>query len=130
MIPSPLIDHHTHTNRSRSRSTGNAHARARPPILSALTPPTPPRNTPAGPPIAVLTGKTIRPTASIPTRQASRCDQIPIALGVQFRALARFGRRPHQRVDSLVMLATENLHNKRHHWSRRYHVYRSVPEPA
>jgi hypothetical protein len=27
--------------------------------------------------------------------------------------LALFGRRPHQRVNSLVMPATENLHNKR-----------------
>ena len=28
----------------------------------------------------------------------------------RFRALALFGRRPHQRVNSLVMPATENLH--------------------
>jgi hypothetical protein len=28
--------------------------------------------------------------------------------------LALFGRRPPQRVDSLLMPASENLHNKRH----------------
>ena len=31
----------------------------------------------------------------------------------RFRALALFGRRPPQRVDSLVMPASENLHNSR-----------------
>ena len=43
---------------------------------------------------------------------------VPAALPVphfpRFRALALFGRRPPQRVDSLVMPASENLHNKRH----------------
>ncbi len=29
----------------------------------------------------------------------------------RFRALALFGRRPHQRIDSPVMPATKNLHN-------------------
>ena len=29
-------------------------------------------------------------------------------------ALTLFGRRPHQHVHSLVMPATENLHNRRH----------------
>ena len=43
---------------------GNACARAKPPILSALTPA--PQRT-AGTPIAVLTGRTIVPTASIQT---------------------------------------------------------------
>jgi hypothetical protein len=28
--------------------------------------------------------------------------------------LALFGRRPHQRVDSSIIPATENLHNRRH----------------
>jgi hypothetical protein len=32
----------------------------------------------------------------------------------RFRALALFGRRPSKRVDSLVMPASENLHNSRH----------------
>jgi hypothetical protein len=51
------------------------------------------------------------------THQASRCDQIPIVLAApplhhppRFRALALFGRRPHQRVDRPIMPATENLH--------------------
>jgi hypothetical protein len=32
----------------------------------------------------------------------------------RLRALALFGRRPPQRVDSLLMPASENLHRKRH----------------
>ena len=46
---------------------------------------------------------------------------IPIALAAlpgailpRLRALALFGRRSPQRVDSLVMPASENLHNRRH----------------
>ena len=35
---------------------------------------------------------------------------LPLDLPPRFRALVLFGRRPHQRVDSLVMPATENLH--------------------
>ena len=35
----------------------------------------------------------------------------PVPHFPQFRALALFGRRPPQRVDSLVMPASENLHN-------------------
>jgi hypothetical protein len=31
----------------------------------------------------------------------------------RLRALALFGRRPPQRVDSLLMPASENLHNRR-----------------
>ena len=70
----------------------------------------------ASPSVGVLAGKTIAQTASIKTHQASRRDQIPIVLAApslhhppRFRALALFGRRPHQRVNSLVMPATENL---------------------
>src|SRR5882724_11693227 len=37
----------------------------------------------------------------------------PVPHFPRFRALALFGRRPPQRVDSLVMPASENLHNKR-----------------
>jgi len=47
--------------------------------------------------------------------------QIPIVLAApplpnfpRLRALALFGRRPHQRADSHVMPATENLHTRRH----------------
>jgi hypothetical protein len=67
-------------------------------------------------------GKTSAQTPSIQTHQASRRDQIPIVLAAsplhhppRFRALALFGRRPHQRVDSSIIPATENLHRKRHH---------------
>src|SRR6266581_2498148 len=38
----------------------------------------------------------------------------PIPHFPRFRALALFGRRPPQRVDSLVMPASENLHMSRH----------------
>ena len=62
-------------------------------------------------------GKTSAQTPSIQTHQASRRDQIPIVLAEsplhhppRFRALALFGRRPHQRVDSSIIPATENLH--------------------
>jgi hypothetical protein len=65
-------------------------------------------------------GKTSAQTPSIQTHQASRRDQIPIVLAEsplhhppRFRALALFGRRPHQRVDSSIIPATENLHNNR-----------------
>jgi hypothetical protein len=65
-------------------------------------------------------GKTSAQTPSIQTHQASRRDQIPIVLAEsplhhppRFRALALFGRRPHQRVDSSIIPATENLHRKR-----------------
>ena len=116
MTPSPLTHDRPRTNRSRRRSTGNARARARPPILSALTPQTSPRNATASPPIAVLTSRTIAPTASIQTHQASRRDQIPIVLAAppshappRFRALALFGRRPHQ-PRRARQPATENLH--------------------
>ena len=109
MIPSPLIDDRTRTNRSRRRSTGNARARARPPIFVRPHTANVAAQRAAGPPIAVLTGRTIAPTASIQTHQASRRDQIPIALAAppshappRFRALALFGRRPHQRADSLI----------------------------
>src|SRR6202043_2358692 len=51
---------------------------------------------------------------------ARRCHQIPIAPAAppvphfpRLRALALFGRRPPQRVDSLVMPASENLHGRR-----------------
>src|SRR5260370_26488215 len=37
----------------------------------------------------------------------------PVPHFPRFRALALFGRRPPQRVDSLVLPASENLHNKR-----------------
>jgi hypothetical protein len=54
-------------------------------------------------------GKTSAQTPSIQTHQASRRDQIPIVLAAsplhhppRFRALALFGRRPHQRVDSSI----------------------------
>jgi hypothetical protein len=36
----------------------------------------------------------------------------------RFRALALFGRRPPQRVDSIVMPASENLHNNRRSFRR------------
>ena len=65
-------------------------------------------------------GKTSAQTPSIQTHQASRRDQIPIVLAEsplhhppRFRALALFGRRPHQRVDSSIIPATENLHKNR-----------------
>src|SRR6266487_6456598 len=38
----------------------------------------------------------------------------PVPNFPRFRALALFGRRPPQRVDSLVMPASENLHKSRH----------------
>src|SRR6267143_4620513 len=38
----------------------------------------------------------------------------PVPHFPRFRALALFGRRPPHRVDSLVMPASENLHNSRH----------------
>src|SRR5229473_764738 len=38
----------------------------------------------------------------------------PVPHFPRFRALALFGRRPPQRVDSLVMPASENLHTSRH----------------
>jgi len=66
MTPSPLTHDCPHTNRSRRHSTANVHLRARPPILSALTPQTSPQRA-AGPPIAVLTARTIAPTTSIQT---------------------------------------------------------------
>jgi hypothetical protein len=66
MTPSPLTHDCPHTNRSRRHSTANVHPRARPPILSALTPQTSPQRA-AGPPIAVLTARTIAPTAAIQT---------------------------------------------------------------
>jgi hypothetical protein len=55
---------------------------------------------------------------------------IPIALAAlpgapyfpRLRALALFGRRPPQRVDSLVMPASENQNRKRHHSSRSHWV--------
>ena len=65
MTPSPLTHDRPHTNRSRGHSTANVHPRARPPILSALTPQTSPQR--AGPPIAVLTARTIAPATSIQT---------------------------------------------------------------
>jgi hypothetical protein len=75
----------------------------------------------ASPSVGVLAGKTIAQPASIKTHQASRRDQIPIVLAApplhhspRFRALALFGRRPHQRVDSPIMPATENLHKSGH----------------
>jgi hypothetical protein len=46
MTPSPLTQDCPHTNRSRRHSSANVHPRARPPILSALTPQTSPRNAP------------------------------------------------------------------------------------
>jgi hypothetical protein len=41
----------------------------------------------------------------------------------RFRALALFGRRPPQRVDSIVMPASENLHNKRLMRRSKRHLY-------
>jgi hypothetical protein len=66
MTPSPLINDRTRINRSPRCSTGNARARAKPPILSTLTPQIAAQRA-AGPPIAVLTGRTIAPIASIQT---------------------------------------------------------------
>ena len=67
MMPSPLIDDRPNTSRSRRRSTGNARAHAKPPIL-----PTPHTESVATQrastrPIAVLTSRTIAPTAAIQT---------------------------------------------------------------
>ena len=102
MTPSPLIDDRTRTDRSRRRSTGNARARAKPLFVRPHAANVAAQRA-AGPPIAVLTTRTIAPTASIQTHQASRRDQIPIVLAAppshappRFRALALFGRRPHQ----------------------------------
>ena len=91
--------------------------RDKPPILPTLEPQTSlPKTSPSA---GVLAGKTIAQTASIKTHQASRRDQIPIVLAApslhhppRFRALAPFGRRPHQRADSSIMPATENLHSR------------------
>src|SRR5467141_1016365 len=43
-----------------------------------------------------------------------RLDNIEVCCGPRFRALALFGRRPQERVDSLVMPASENLHRSGH----------------
>ena len=63
--------------------------------------------------------------ADFQTHQASRRDQIPIALAAppshvppRFRALALFGRRPHQYATRPSTPASENLHSKRH-WTSR-----------
>src|SRR6266478_9634905 len=57
----------------------------------------------------------------LPGAQITHRGKIPIAPAAppvprfpRFRALALFGRRPKERVDSLVMPASENLDNKRH----------------
>jgi hypothetical protein len=51
-----------------------------------------------------------RPQRTIPIALAA----VPGATLPRLRALALFGRRPLQRVDSLLMPASENLHNRRH----------------
>jgi hypothetical protein len=40
--------------------------------------------------------------------------------------LALFGRRPHQRVNSLVMPATQNLHKSRHFSQKHYKLVAAI----
>ena len=82
-------------------------------------------------------GKTSAQTPSIQTHQASRRDQIPIVLAEsplhhppRFRALALFGRRPHQRVDSSIIPATENLHTSRLMQSQQIQSLYSITSSA
>ena len=124
MTPSPLTHDCPRTNRlSLALDRQRPHSRqaanfARPRTANVAS------QGRASPSVAVLAGKTIAQTTSIQTHQASRRDQIPIVLAApplhhppRFRALALFGRRPHQRVDSSIMPATENLHKNRHRLS-------------
>jgi hypothetical protein len=79
MTPSPLPHDWPHTNRSRRHLTATVHPRgdrhlARPHTTNVAAQRT------AGPPIAVLTGRTIAATTSIQTHQSRRRDQIPIVL--------------------------------------------------
>jgi hypothetical protein len=62
-------------------------------------------------------GKAIASTAWPHSLRARRRSKIPIELAAppvphppRFRALALFGRRPHERVDGLGIPASENLH--------------------
>src|SRR6266436_5411074 len=53
----------------------------------------------------------------------------PVPHFPRFRALALFGRRPPQRVDSLVMPASENLHMSRHRAAANSALIRSLHRP-
>ena len=120
MMPSPSIDHRPRTNRSRRRSAGNARTRARCSILCARAPQmslpklrqplsrrTPRQNKSPNPSIPNSSSQPPRPN---PHSVRGTAPHPP----PRFRALALFGRRSHQRVDSPVMPATKNLHNSRH----------------
>ena len=115
MMSSPSIDHRPRTNRSRSRSAGNARTRARCPILlrshrkcrflssrQPLSRRTPRQNNPQTAPFQI---HQVSPRPNPHSVRGTAPHPPP-----RFRALALFGRRPHQHVDSPVMPATKNLH--------------------
>ena len=70
------------------------------------------------------------PSRSPPTYDphSTRCQPVPNF--PRLRALALFGRRSPQRVDSLVMPASENLHNSRHATARLLRSLGSVRRAA
>ena len=125
MMPSPAIHHRSNARYSCWLSAGSAQARIGALDLPAVAPPILSRYAQIARP-----QRRIRPClAENRSRQSHRAQapharprgEIPIAPAApplphipRFRALALFGRRPPERVDRLVIPATENLHTSRH----------------